>query len=38
LYDLYLEKELLRIIEVAEDDLDFDLDIKNGLADPYIKL
>jgi len=30
------EEETLRIVEVIEKDLDFDLDIKNSLADLYL--
>jgi len=39
LYDMYLEEEdTLRIVEVAVDDLDLELDIENGLADLYLEL
>ena len=37
LYNIDLEEEeTLRIVEVIEKDLDFDLDIKNSLADLYL--
>jgi len=37
LYNIDLEKEkTLRIVEVIEEDLDFDLDIKDSLADLYL--
>jgi len=39
LYDMYSDKEeTLRILEIAGDDLYFDLDIENRLADLYLKL
>jgi len=39
LYDMYSDKEkTLRIVEIAGDDLYFDLDIENRLADLYLKL
>jgi len=38
LYDMYLEEEdTLRIVEVGNDNLDFDSDIE-GLANPYMNL
>ena len=39
LYDIYSEEEeSLRIVEVVMDDLDFNLDIENGLANPHLEL
>jgi len=39
LYNIYLEEEKpLRIVEVAADNWDFDLDNKNRLVNPYLKL
>jgi len=39
LYDMYSEEEeALRIVEVVEDSLDLDLDLKDRLADPYLEL
>ena len=39
LYNMYLEEESTpRIVEVVDNGLDFDLDNKNRLADPYLEL
>ena len=39
LYDLYSDKEEMpRIVEVVVDELDFNSDIEDRLADPYLKL
>ena len=39
LYDIYLKgEEFPKIVEIAMDDLDFDSDIGDGLADPYLEL
>lgn len=39
LYNMYSEEEdTLRIVEVTVDDLDFNLDIEDRLADLYLKL
>lgn len=39
LYYMYLEEEEgPQITEVVADDLDFDLDLENRLADPYLEL
>jgi len=39
LYNMYSEEEeSLRIVEVAADNLDFDLDTEDQPADPYLKL
>jgi len=38
LYNLYSEEESPRIVEVAGDDMDFDLDIENRLVDLYLEL
>jgi len=39
LYNMYLDKEeALRIVEIVGDDLDFNLDTEEELADLYLKL
>jgi len=39
LYNMYSEEENTpKIIEVVEDSLNFDLDLEDGLADPYFEL
>ena len=39
LYDMYLEeKDSPRIVEVVEDDPDFNLDLEDRLVDLYLKL
>jgi len=39
LYNMYSEEEdTLRIVEVTVDDLNFNLDIEDRLADLYLKL
>ena len=35
LYNMYLEEDTLRIVELKDNNLDLDSDIE-GLADPYI--
>jgi len=38
-YNMYLgEEDTPKIVEVVEDNLDFNLNLKNGPADPYLKL
>ena len=39
LYNMYSEEENTpRIVEVEDNKLGFDSDLKNGLVDPYLKL
>jgi len=39
LYGIYLEKEdFPKIVEIVGNDLDMDLDLGNGPADPYLEL
>jgi len=32
------EEDISKIVEVTDDRLGFDLDLEDGLADPYLKL
>jgi len=39
LYDMYSEEEdTPRIVEVADNGMDFDSDLEDGLANPYLEL